>query len=127
MKPIYSQYQMAKFGKFAEKLTTTQSVSPIIWNVKCVTKKKHIGKTKGDNTKESEVRINQHISDCKIGDSTCKFPCHVYDCGIKNNCLEEPFFNLNIMFRLNKSGRLETIEKNFHLKGYDKMNNLGRN
>ena len=37
-----SQYQMVKFGKFAEKLTTTQSMSYIIWNVKGVTKKKHI-------------------------------------------------------------------------------------
>ena len=93
----------------------------------CNKKETDIGKAKGDNTKEFEVKINQYISDCKIGDSTCKFPRHVYDCGIKNDCLEEPFFNLNIMFRLNKSGRLETIEKNFHLKGYDTMNNLGRN
>ena len=28
---------------------------------------------------------------------------------IKNNCLEEPFFILNIMLRLNKRDRLETI------------------
>ena len=33
---------MVKFGKVAEKLTATQSMSYIIWNVKCVTKKKHI-------------------------------------------------------------------------------------
>ena len=47
MKPINLQCQMAKFGKFAEKLTATQSMSSIIWNVKCVTKKKHIlGKQK---------------------------------------------------------------------------------
>ena len=31
------------------------------------------------------------------------------------------------MLRLNKSDRLETIEKHFHLKGYDTMNNPGRN
>ena len=43
------------------------------------------------------------MSDCKTGDSTCKSPHHVYDCGIKNNCLEEPFLSLNIMLRLNKS------------------------
>ena len=101
MKPINSQCQMIKFGKFAEKLTATQSVSSVTWNIKCVTKKKHIGKTKRDNTKGFKVRINQHISDCKTGDSTCKFPRHVYDCGIKNNCLEEPFFSLNIMLGLN--------------------------
>ena len=37
------------------------------------------------------------------------------------------FFSLNTMLRLNTSGRLETIEKHFHLKGYDTMNNPGRN
>ena len=52
---------------------------------------------------------------------------HANDCGINNNCLEEPFFSLNIMLRLNKSGRLETIEKHFPLKGYDALNNPGRN
>ena len=47
MNPINSQCQMAKFEKFTEKLTATQSVSSIIWNVKCATKKKHIlGKQK---------------------------------------------------------------------------------
>ena len=31
------------------------------------------------------------------------------------------------MLRLSKSDRLETIEMHFHLKGYDTMNNSGRN
>ena len=44
-------------------------------------------KTIGDNKKELQVRINQHIYDCKTGISTCKFPCHVYHCVIKNYCL----------------------------------------
>ena len=72
-------------------------------------KETYIGKTIIDNTKWFKVRINQHISDCKTGDSTCKFPRHVYDCVVKNNCLEESFFILNIMLRLNKSERLENI------------------
>ena len=93
----------------------------------CNEKETHIGKTIGDNTKKLKVRINQHISDCKTGVSTCKFLHHVYGCGIKNNCLEEPFFSLNIMLQLNKSDRLETSEKHFHLKGHDTMNNSGRN
>ena len=90
----------------------------------CNEKETYIGKTKGDNTKGFKVRINQHISDSKTGD--CKFPRHVCDCGIKNNCLEQPFFSLNIMLRLNKRDRPETIEKHFHLKCYDTMNNPGR-
>ena len=83
-------------------------------------------KTIGDNTKGFKVRINQHISECKTGVSTYEFPRHVYDCGIKNNCLQEPFFSLN-MLRLNKNDRLQTIEKHLHFKGYDTMNNRGRN
>ena len=110
MKPINSQCQMVKFVKFEKKLTATQSMSYIIWNVKCVTKKEtYIRKIIEDNTKRFKVRINQHISDCKTGVSTSKFRRHVYDCGIKNNCLEDPFFSLNIMLRLNKSDRVETI------------------
>ena len=81
----------------------------------------------GDKKKGFKVRINQYISDYNTGDSTCKFPRHVYKCVIKNNCLEEPFFSLNITLRLNKSDRLETISKHFHLKGYYTMNNPGRN
>ena len=93
----------------------------------CNEKETYIGKTKGDNTKRFKVRVNQHISDCKTGDSTCKLPRHIYDCGTKNRCLEKPFFSPNIILQLSKSDRLETIEKDFHLKGYDTMNNPGKN
>ena len=77
----------------------------------CNEKETYIGKTIGDDTKGFKVRVNQHISDCKIKISTCKFLRHVCDCGIKNKCLKEPFFSLNIMLRLNKSDRLEAIKK----------------
>ena len=90
----------------------------------CNEKEIYIGKTIGDNTKGFKVRINQHISDCKTGVSTCKILRHVRDCGIKNNYLEESLFCLNIMLRLNKSDRVETIEKHFHLRGYDTMKNF---
>ena len=48
-------------------------------------KEAYIGKTIGDNVRGFKVTINQHISDCKRGVSTYKFPRHVYDCDIKNN------------------------------------------
>ena len=67
----------------------------------CNQKETYIRKTIGDSPKWFEVRINQHISDSKTGDSTCNFPRHVYECGIKNNCFEEPFLSLNIMLWLN--------------------------
>ena len=89
----------------------------------CNERKKYFGKAIEDNT----FRINQDISDFKTGNSTCKFLRQVYNCGTKNNCLEEPFFGLNIMLQLNKSNRPETIEKHFHLKGCDTINNPSRN
>ena len=47
----------------------------VIWNIKCITKKKHIfGKKIGDNAKRFIFRINQHISHCKTGAPTCKVP-----------------------------------------------------
>ena len=104
----------------------------------CNEKETYIGKTIKDNTKGYEVRINQHRFDCKTSVSKCTFQRFVFNCGINNNNnndnnnninngLEEPFFVLNIMLRQNKSGRLETIEKHFYLKGHDTMNNLVRN
>ena len=51
----------------------------------------YIGKRTGDNTKGLKVRLNQYISDSKTGVSTCKFPCHVCDCGI---FLSSTFFPL---------------------------------
>ena len=92
----------------------------------CSKKETYISETIRDNTRVFNLRINQHLSDYNTEVSTWTFPRHTFDCGIKNNGLEEPFFSLNIMLRLNKSVKLETIEKCFHLKGYDTMNNPGR-
>ena len=48
----------------------------------CIEKEKDIGKTGWNKLTHS---------DCMTGVSACKFPRHVYDCGINNNCLQEPF------------------------------------
>ena len=56
----------------------------------CDHKEMCIGKTVGDDVVGVKRRINQHISDCRTGTSTCKFPIHVYHRAIKNKCLKEP-------------------------------------
>ena len=91
---------MVKFWKFTEKLTTSQSIRYCLKCKICNEKETYIEKTIGDNTKRFKVRINQQFSDCNTRVSKCKLPRHVYDCDIKNNCLEELFFSLNIMLRL---------------------------
>ena len=74
MKPINSQCQMVKFGKFTEKLSASVSVIYYLKCKMCNKKETYIWKTIGDNAKGFKVRINQHICDCKTGVSTCKFP-----------------------------------------------------
>ena len=71
----------------------------------CDHKESYVGKTVGDVV-GFKIRISQHISDCRTGISTCKFPIHVYDCAMKNKCLKEPYFQLNIMVKLKDSWQL---------------------
>ena len=44
----------------------------------CDYKKTNIGKTVGGNVAGFISRINQHISDCRTGISTCKFPVYTH-------------------------------------------------
>ena len=68
--------------------------------------------------------INQRFSEFKTGFQ------HVSFCFMCTNVVltlsVRAIFSLNIKLWLNKSDRLETIEKHFHLKDCDPMNNSGR-
>ena len=88
----------------------------------CKKKETYIGKTVGDNIVRFKSRMNQHISDSRTGVSTCKFPVHVYKCGLKNKSLNEPFFEINVMIKRKRSNQLETYENYFHKKVHDTLN-----
>ena len=70
-----------------------------------------IGKTAGDNIVRFISRMNQHISDSRTQVSTCKFPIHVCKCGLKSKCLNEPFFEINLMMKLRSSKQHITMSK----------------
>ena len=55
-----------------------------------------IGKSFGNTNIGFKTRMNNHISEFRTAISSCKFPGHVYLCGIKNGNLTEPFFEINI-------------------------------
>ena len=69
-------------------------------------------------------RMNQHISESRTGVSICEFPIHAYKCGLKNNCLNELFFQINDMMKLQSSNQLETYENYFQRKGYDTVKEI---
>ena len=82
----------------------------------CDHKETYIGKTVGDIVIGFKSRINQDINDCRTVTSTCKFLIHVYHCAMKNKCLKQPYFQLNIIMKLKDSRQLEFYESPFHKK-----------
>ena len=54
---------------------------------------KNIGKTFESNVAVFLRKINQHISECKTGASTCIFPWYVFSCERSDICMKVMFFN----------------------------------
>ena len=67
-------------------------------------------------------RSNDHISKSRSGKGKHKFDGHVYSCGIKNKCLEAPYFKLYVFMALSKRDMLLTYEKHLQRNGYDTLN-----
>ena len=44
--------------------------------------------------------INNHISDCRKGNTTDIFDLHVHECDIVNKCLNEPYFEIRAFMTL---------------------------
>ena len=92
----------------------------VIYYLKCIPcnlKTTNIGKTN-----DLRLRTNNHISSCKSGKGTNKFDNHVFECRTKNNCNEEPWFEMYAFMTVNDVYALETYETFLHNKGYDSMN-----
>ena len=66
----------------------------------CDHKETYIGKTVSNNAVGFKSRINQHISDCRTGISTCTFSIHVYHCALKSKCFLKKYFQLNTVMKL---------------------------
>ena len=90
----------------------------------CKGEKTYIGKTVGKPIKGFKGRMNQHISESSDGNSSCRFPQHIYECGIKNGNFEETYFKIFIMLSLKSPDRLEVLESTFHKRGYAVLNRI---
>ena len=68
-------------------------------------------------------RMNNHISDCRLGGSSDLFDQHVFKCKKKHEAPdEEPYFHIYAFMTVKKEEFLYTYEKHLHRKGYDSMN-----
>lgn len=73
-------------------------------------------------TRTLRNRMNNHISESRSGISTCSFPKHVHECGIRHNKLKEPFFKIFVFFALNNSSALLYYEEKLFKEGHALLN-----
>ena len=67
-------------------------------------------------------RTNNHITCCRHSNGTDKFDLHVYNCGIRNRNLREPFFKMYVFMTVNCEQKLMLYERMLHRKKLDTMN-----
>ena len=85
---------------------------------KCNGATTYTGKTKTS----LRTRMNNHISDCRTGNTTDKFDIHVKKCCIENDDYAIPFFKIYAFMALKSEHKLNTYEKYLHRQKFDTMN-----
>ena len=93
----------------------------VIYFLKCNMCEGAVSKT-GKTFTTLRVRMNNHISNCRTGRTSDVFDTHVHKCGIKNKCLEPPFFEIRAFMKLSTPDKLITYEKKMHQREYATIN-----
>ena len=121
--------------RYMQNCTSFETAKGSIWNIKChincnsvnvlyylvcnmCNKTTYTGITKT----RLRLRMNNHISSCKSGKGTNIFDKHVHECGLKNKCLESPYFKIFAFMKLSSAQNLITYERYLHRMGLDTMN-----
>ena len=91
----------------------------VIYYLKCVSCNyvTYTGKTNN-----LRLRMNNHISACRHGETTDIFDKHVFKCRLNHNVHEEPFFLIYTFIELPDEKMLLTYESHLHSKRLDTLN-----
>ena len=68
------------------------------------------------------LRMNNHISDSRTGNTTDRFDIHVHNCVKKHGVVTEPFFHIYVFLEVSESKYLSSYEKHLHSRNFDTMN-----
>ena len=66
--------------------------------------------------------MNNHISECRTGNTTDKFDTHVFNCRKNNDYNTEPYFRIYTFMTVPHESMLLTYEAFLHKKQYDTLN-----
>ena len=91
----------------------------VIYYLRCLCCNREVSYT--GRTVNLRKRMNNHISECRTGNTTDIFDMHVFKCK-QSSSRGEPFFEILAFIRLKESYQLTSYEKHFHSLRYDTMN-----
>ena len=91
----------------------------IIYYLRCLCCNRKV--TYSGRTSELRGRMNNHISECRTGNTTDIFDKHVLKCK-QNSTREEPFFEILAFLQVKEAYMLPAYEKHIHSLKYDTMN-----
>ena len=75
--------------------------------------------TKTGKTNIFRKRMNNHISDCKSGDTSDKFDLHVHECMKKHNNFSKPYFKIYVYLEVSHPKFLIPYEDHLHTRNFD--------
>ena len=99
--------------------TITCNSRNVIYHLRCLCCNRKVSYT--GRTVNLRYRMNNHISECRTGNTTDIFDRHVFKCR-QSSSREEPYFEILAFIRLKESYQLTSYEKHFHSLRYDTMN-----
>ena len=93
----------------------------VIYYLECLMCNGAVTKT-GKTSTKLRSRINNHISECKSGNTSDIFDLHVHKCGKSKNNLNPPYFRVKAYMKLSSPEKLLTYEKLLHSRKYATIN-----
>ena len=93
----------------------------VLYYLKC--KVCHGNTTYTGKTNNLRLRSNNHITGCRLGNSSNKFDNHVFACR-SGQRIKEPYFEMYAFMAIKYEHELTTYETYLHKKGYDTMNKI---
>ena len=91
----------------------------VLYFLKCIACEERTTYT--GKTNDFQLRMNNHISSCRLGTSTNIFDNHVFNCR-KYNQPSGPYFKIYAFMEIKNENLLLTYESYLHKKGFDTMN-----
>ena len=112
-----SSFTVANGTEWTIKSHITCQSKCVVYYLVCVFCNGDVSKT--GKTNIFRKRMNNHISDCRSGDTSDKFDIHVHQCMKKHKKYDPPFFKIYVYLEVSHPKYLIPYEDHLHTKNFD--------